>query len=57
MPLSFAFALLAFAIVLIVFIAANRSRGLRLALVAGALTCVAMLALYVVAITLITATM
>lgn len=57
MALSLAFALLAFALVLIVFLVVYRMRGLGFALVAGALTFVTMFTLFVVMVMLITSRM
>ncbi len=57
MMLSLAFALIAFAIVLTVFLVAHRLRGLGLALVAGGLACMAMFTLFVAMVMFITSRM
>jgi hypothetical protein len=57
MALSLVFALLAFAIVLIVFLVVYRTRGLGFALVAGGLAVVTMFTLFVAMVMLITSRM
>jgi len=57
MPLSLAYALLALAIVLIVFLVVNRVRGPRFALVAAVLTFMSMFALFVTMVMFITSRM
>ena len=57
MPLSLAYALLALAIVLIVFLVVNRVRGLGFALVAAVLTLMSMFALFVTMVMFITSRM
>lgn len=57
MALSLAFALLAFVIVLIVFLVVYRTRGLGFALVAGGLAVVTMFTLFVAMVMLITSRM
>ncbi len=57
MAFSLAFALLAIAVVLIVFLAAKRARGLRYALAAAAVVFIGVFALFVVMTTLITSSM
>ena len=57
MPLSLAYALLALAIVLIVFLVVNRVRGQRFALVAAVLTFMSMFALFVTMVMFITSRM
>jgi len=57
MPLSLAYALLALAIVLIVFLVVNRVRGLGFALIAAALTIMNMFALFVIMVMFVTSRM
>ena len=57
MPLSLAYALLALAIVLIVFLVVNRVRGLGFALIAAALTIMSMFALFVIMVMFVTSRM
>ncbi len=57
MPLSLAYALLALAIVLIVFVVVDRVRGLTSALVAAVLTFMSMFALFVAMVMFMTSRM